>query len=212
MAWLPEDDALSAREQLKPLMTAFAFTSCVPFSNNTPLADQSAAREGVLFRAAAHIVPPDELLIQIEKILGLMTHDVLRYADKKRGQRRALKLVHGADQTTLEGFLLAGDTSAQSWITPLLQDELPAHVYGRALLVPGAIPPIAVVSRGKQVCACFNVTDVAIDAQLVNCQGSAKERLASLQGQLKCGTTCGSCRPQLQRMVRDSMASNLARD
>jgi assimilatory nitrate reductase catalytic subunit len=105
--------------------------------------------------------------------------------------------------------MLAGDTSAQSWIKTLLQDELPAQAYGRALLVPGAKPPIAVVSRGHQVCACFNVTDSAIEAQLGRCSGSAKERLASLQTSLKCGTNCGSCVPQLQRMVRDNMSHTL---
>nr|MDP2191292.1 molybdopterin-dependent oxidoreductase [Rhodoferax sp.] len=212
LAWLPSDRVLAARSNLQQLMARFPFASCVPFSNNAPANGLQLERSGLLFRAAGNEAPADELLHKIETLLNLTGTDILRYADKKRGQRRALKLVHSADQTTLEGFLLAGDTSAQSWITPLLQDELPAHVYGRALLVPGAIPPIAVVSRGKQVCACFNVTDVAIDAQLVNCQGSAKERLASLQGQLKCGTNCGSCRPQLQRMVRDSMASNLVSD
>ena len=88
MAWLPAGESLGARQALKPLMHAFAFTSCVPFANNTALSDQSKAREGVLFRAAAHVVPPDELLVQIERALGLTTHDVLHYADKKRGQRR----------------------------------------------------------------------------------------------------------------------------
>ena len=210
VAWLPNQGLLSAGAELQSLMARFPFASCTPFSNNAAIEAPQLERSGLLFRAAGHEAPTDELLHKIEALLNLTGTDILRYADQKRGQRRALKLVHGADQTTLEGFLLAGDTSAQSWITPLLQDELPAHAYGRALLVPGAMPPIAVVSRGKQVCACFNVTDVAIDAQLANCQGSAKERLTALQGQLKCGTNCGSCRPQLQRMVRDSMASNLA--
>jgi assimilatory nitrate reductase catalytic subunit len=57
-----------------------------------------------------------------------------------------------------------------------------------------------------KVCTCFNVTDVQIDAHLSQDTGplraSGAERLASLQGALKCGTNCGSCVPQLQRMVR----------
>ena len=103
---------------------------------------------------------------------------------------------------TLEGFLLAGDTSAQSWISALLQDEQPAQNYGRALLVPGSTPPVPVISKGKVVCTCFNVTDVAIEEALVRCTGSAPARLAALQGELKCGTNCGSCLPQLQKLVR----------
>ena len=202
MAWLPAGESLTARELLKPLMKAFPFTSCVPFSNNTPLADQGAAREGVLFRAAAHIVPPDDLLIKIEQILGLTTHDVLHYADKKRGQRRTAKLTRIGDHAELTGFLLAGDTSAEAWIKTVLEGELPAQTYGRLLLSPGAKAPVAVEARGKLVCTCLNVTDAAIEGYLDTAQGNEAERLASLQGALKCGTNCGSCVPELKRMVR----------
>ncbi|MBC7647958.1 MAG: molybdopterin-dependent oxidoreductase, partial [Vitreoscilla sp.] len=210
MAWLPAGESLAARNALKPLMKAFPFTSCVPFANNTLLADQGAAREGVLFRAAAHIVPPDELLMQIEKILGLTTHDVLHYADKKRGQRRTAKLTRIADHAELTGFLLAGDTSAEAWIKTVLEGELPAQTYGRLLLSPGAKAPVAVEARGKLVCTCLNVTDATIDGYLVTAQGNEAERLAGLQAALKCGTNCGSCVPELKRMVR-SAPSAIAR-
>ncbi|MDO9167227.1 MAG: molybdopterin dinucleotide binding domain-containing protein, partial [Rhodoferax sp.] len=209
VAWLPAGRLLTARAELQSLMARFPFASCTPFSNNAPADAPMGERSGLLFRAASHDAPADELLQQIETLLSLAGDDVLRYADKKRGQRRAVKLVRGAVDTQLEGFMLAGDTRAQSWIKTLLQDELPAQAYGRALLVPGAKPPIAVVSRGKQVCACFNLTDVAIDEHLGRCSGSAKERLASLQSGLKCGTNCGSCVPELQRMVRASVSPSL---
>jgi assimilatory nitrate reductase catalytic subunit len=181
----------------------------VPFSNNAPPEAPAQERSGLLFRASALEAPDDALLALIESLLNLDSTYVVRYADKKRGQRRAALLQRGDTDTTLEGFLLAGDISAQSWITTLLQDELPAQAYGRALLLPGAQPPVQMVSRGQQVCACFNVTDVAIEAQLSHCQGSSQERLASLQSALKCGTHCGSCVPQLQRMVRATLAASL---
>ncbi len=204
MAWLPAGESLAARNALKPLMLAFPFTSCVPFANNTPLADQGAAREGVLFRAAAHTAPPDDLLMQIEKILGLMTHDVLHYADKKRGQRRTAKLTRVNEHVELTGFLLAGDTSAEAWIKTVLEGELPAQTYGRLLLSPGAKAPVAVEARGGLVCTCLNVTDTAIKDYLVTAQGSEPERLAGLQSALKCGTNCGSCLPEIKRMVRSA--------
>ena len=103
---------------------------------------------------------------------------------------------------SLSGGALAGDTSAQGWISTLLQDEQPAQAYARALMAPGAQPPQAVVSRGKTVCTCFNVTGPAIDAHLAGCSGTDGERLASLQSALKCGTNCGSCVPELKRMVK----------
>ncbi|WP_296696041.1 nitrate reductase [Rhodoferax sp.] len=209
VAWLPQGDVLSTRTALQSLMVHFPFASCVPFSNNAPADAAQGERSGVLFRAAGHEAPSDEQLQAIENLLQLAGTDILRYADKKRGQRRAVKLGHRAGGTMLEGFMLAGDTSAQSWIKTLLQDELPAHTYGRALLVPGAKPPVAVVSRGKTVCTCFNVTDMAIETHLRQCSGSAKERLTSLQDTLKCGTNCGSCVPELQRRVRASVPAEV---
>ena len=215
MAWLPAGESLAARNALKPLMAAFPFTSCVPFSNNTPLADLSGTREGVLFRAAAHVVPPDDLLIQIEKILGLTSQDVLHYVDKKRGQRRTAKLTRVDHQAVLTGFLLAGDTRAEAWIKTVLEGELPAQTYGRLLLSPGSKPPVAVQARGKLVCTCLNVTDTAINAYLQDRAQTGTHqllttddaRLASLQSALKCGTNCASCVPELKRMVRSARST-----
>lgn len=213
MAWLPGDEVLAAREQLKPLMAALPFTSCVPFSNNTALTDQGRERSGLLFRAASHEAPPDELLAKLEATLGLGGAEVLRYADRKKGQRRTMRLVRKGDAAELAGFVLAGDTSAQAWIKTLLQDELPAQAYGRLLLLPGAKPPVAVQSRGKLVCTCLNVSDTAIDEHLALVAGGGgaaghlhtdEERLASLQATLKCGTNCGSCVPELKRRVRSA--------
>ena len=113
-----------------------------------------------------------------------------------------MRLARHGDDTRLEGFLLAGDTRAEAWIRTLLQDELPAQAYGRLLLAPGAKPPVAVQARGKQVCSCFNVTDEAIRTHLEGQGGNDDARLASLQAGLKCGTNCGSCVPELKRMVR----------
>ena len=206
IAWLPDDAALHAREELKELMGQFAFASCTPFGRE---------RSGLLFRAAAYETPDDAVLARIEALLGMGGTHVLRYVDKKRGQRRAVQLVPdnpGGDakgETRLNAFLLAGDTSAQSWIKTLLQDELPAQAYGRMLLVPGAKAPVAVQSRGKQVCTCFNVTDADIGTQLSQCKGNEDQRLAQLQGALKCGTNCGSCLPEVKRMVRLSIPAGL---
>ncbi|MET3441880.1 assimilatory nitrate reductase catalytic subunit [Variovorax paradoxus] len=207
MAWLPPDAALAAHQALKPLMAMFPFATCVPFSGNTP----GEERSGILFRAAAHDAPDDELIDRIEGLLGLRGSDALRYADRRRGQRRVARLVRRADGNAgLEAFLLGGDTSAEAWIGTLLREEIPAQTYGRLLLSPGARAPVAVQSRGQPICTCFNVTDLAIRAELGRCSGTPEERLASLQGTLKCGTNCGSCLPELKRMVRATPVEVLA--
>jgi len=207
IAWLTEDTVLAVRGKLQALMERFAYASCVPFGyGNT----DDYGRNGVLFRAADLQAAPDALLQEIEALLQLDRPEVVRYADSSHGQRRAIRLQRTTTNATLEGFLLAGDTRAQSWMTTLLQDEQPTQSYGRELLAPGATPPVPVMSRGKTVCNCFNVTDSAIESTLANCTGIAADRLETLQATLQCGTHCGSCLPQLQRMVRTSMAADPA--
>ncbi len=195
LGWLPDTQALEAREGLRALMARFPFASCVPFGRD---------RTGVLFRAAAHDAPEPELIDRIEALLGLQTTDALRYVDKRLGQRRTARLAREGDTTRLEAFVLAGDTRAEVWIKPLLQDGLPAAAYGRLLLMPGAKAPLAVVAKGRQVCTCFNVDEDAIQARLARCEGSDDQRLAALQASLQCGTHCGSCVPELRRLVRAS--------
>lgn len=204
MAWLPQDKALLAQQQLRSLMPSFAFASCVPFGREP----HERGLVGVMFRAAAYEAAPEELLTQIEGMLGLRGAEVLRYADKRRGQRRAMRLTRQpSGDTRLEGFVLAGDTAAEAWVKTLLQDEVPAQSYGRLLLVPGAKPPVAVQAKGRQVCTCFNVAEPEILATLGRCSGPADARLAQLQGELKCGTNCGSCVPELKRMLRTQLSA-----
>ncbi|MBQ0920846.1 molybdopterin-dependent oxidoreductase [Hydrogenophaga aromaticivorans] len=193
VAWLTADRALAAQAELRALMPSFEFASCVPFGRE---------RTGMLFRAAAHEAPDVATVERIEALLGLGGTDALRYVDKRLGQRRTARLLRAEGATRLEGFVLAGDVRAEAWIKPLLQDELPAEAYGRLLLMPGAKAPVAVVARGKQVCTCFNVSEDDIGAQLQTSRGSDDQRLAALQSGLKCGTNCGSCIPELRRLVR----------
>ncbi len=201
VAWLPADQALAARERLKALMARFAFASCTPFGRE---------RSGLLFRAAAYDAPDEAVLAEIESLLGLGGADVLRYADRTRGQRRAIQLLgaNAAGERQLNACVLAGDTSAQGWIKTLLQDELPAQAYGRLLLVPSAKPPVAVQERGKQICTCFNVTESAINTQLASGKGNPVQRLAQLQAALPCGTNCGSCLPEVKRLVLQSIPAS----
>jgi assimilatory nitrate reductase catalytic subunit len=206
VAWLPEEHVHTARASLQKLMARFEFATCVPFGREETN-QASTAQRGILFRAAGTYAPDDATLAQIENLLDLGSADVLRYDDKKRGQRRTVRLVRLADgKAQLQGFVLAGDTSAEAWIKTLLQDQLDAQSYGRMLLSPGAKAPVAIQSKGTQVCACFNVTQTQITEQLTSCHGNSESRLAQLQDTLKCGTNCGSCIPQLKKLVRATIA------
>jgi len=206
MAWLPADQVLTARSQLQALMREFTFAVCVPFAGAAP--EGQPESQGLLLRAASDAPIASDLVLRIEAILQLQTGDVLRYADPKRGQRRSVRMQRVADDSYLQAFMLVGDTRAQAWISALLQDEQPAQRYGRSLLLAVSEPPVPVETKGKVVCACFNVRDNAINAQLAESIGSAAMRLGQLQNKLQCGTNCGSCVPELQRMIRMVMPNN----
>jgi len=194
-AWLPEARALALRAALQPLMDRFGYASVVPFGH---------AEHGVLLRAAAAATPPPALVAEIEALFGLGAErpEVLRYDDRRRGQRRAMGLVRDGADARLQAFVLAGDTRAEAWIKALLMQQLPAQAYGRLLLSPEAQAPVALAPAGRQVCTCFNVTEPAIAEVLAGCSGGAAQRLATLQDRLKCGTNCGSCLPALKQLVQ----------
>jgi len=194
-AWLPADAAMATRDRLRALMREFDFASVVPFGQK---------RDGLLLRAAAKAAPDAAVLSAIESAFGLHAEDrsLLRYADPARGQRRTMRLQAVDGGARLETFVLAGDASAEAWIRALLQDELAAEGLTRQLLAPGGQP--MAVSRRRQVCNCFDVDEATIAGRLASCTGSPEQRLASVQETLRCGTQCGSCLPELRRMVRSS--------
>ncbi|OYU73371.1 MAG: hypothetical protein CFE45_37495 [Burkholderiales bacterium PBB5] len=130
---------------------------------------------------------------------------MLRYDARQRGQRRAIGLQRQGGDALLHAFVLAGDVRAEAWIKALLVQQLPAQAYGRQLLRPAAVAPVALATTGRQVCTCLNVGEATIRSTLAVCSGGASQRLAGLQQALGCGTQCGSCLPELRRLVQDSV-------
>ncbi|GAA4428568.1 molybdopterin-dependent oxidoreductase [Acidovorax lacteus] len=211
MAWLPEAEVLRVREALAAHLADWAYAVCVPFASDTPLAEAGQARHGVLLRAADASAPPAAQLAAIEGLLGLRHAQALRYTDPAAGHHRALRLqaAPGALPTAdaaLDAFVLAGDTQAGPWLRGLLLSQAPAAPFGRHLLQARSAPPegAAPPPRAAAVCSCLNVGADAITACLARSPGNDAERLAQLQQQLRCGTQCGSCVPELKRLVRST--------
>ena len=218
MAWLPAGNALVVREAVAALARDFAFFSCVPFGNEGREDGTQGGRHdgtpdghvGVLLRLAdaqapdAALIAP--LIARLEGWFGVQATDTLRYDDASRHQHRAMRVVGGGEGPIqgqrLQAFLMAGQVEAAAWVRPLLQERQPVEALGTRLLSPSAQAPGEVASRGKQVCTCFNVSEPQILAFLPQCQGAAGERLAQLQGALKCGTNCGSCVPALRKLIQ----------
>jgi assimilatory nitrate reductase catalytic subunit len=190
--WIDPAQVLAVQATLRDYMRQFAYASCTLFGRE---------KTGLLFRAADDYPAARELIREIEYRFGLEGESVLRYEDRKRGNSRCIR----AEGGKLSAVSLAGDTSAEHWLKEYLQNEHSVDGLGRMLLIPSAKAPQGFKSRGRIVCNCFNVAeaeiaDVLSRQDIVN-HGTSDALLASLQEKLKCGTNCGSCVPELKKII-----------
>jgi len=167
------------------------------------LGDQ-APRTGLLLRATSAKACSAALQQQVLNLLGLDTPDTLRYQDSERDQLRALRLSppDANGLRNLQGFAVAGDTRSGRWLQDLLEQGLQLNWPARQWLQASSTPPQGSAPVSRQVCSCLNVREDAIIACLQTQSGNEAERLSSLQQHLACGTRCGSCVPELKRLVR----------
>jgi len=226
-AWLPAGEALAVREALRPLLAALPYAALLPFGQEG--AGPVGAQVGVELQAASAQPLPEALCAGIASALGLAGAQLLSYADARSGQRRGVRL---ADDGTLAGLLLAGDTTAAPWMLRWLRERVPARGLGRALLANAPQPPATThAARARSVvCTCNDVDAEAIEAALAKdgawCRaangangaggaggggaggggvadaGAERRALETLQAGLRCGTTCGSCLPAVKAIVR----------
>jgi assimilatory nitrate reductase catalytic subunit len=176
-------------------MKRFAYASCTLFGRE---------RTGVLFRAADDYPAEPALIAEIEARFGIEGPQVLRYDDRRRGNARHIRLAEGR----LEAVSLAGDIAAENWLREYLDGGQPVAALGRLLLSPSATAPQGFKARGRVVCNCHNVAESEIiDALAAQASDTPQEALCSLQQRLKCGTSCGSCVPELKKVIlHESMA------
>jgi len=186
---------LSSLQQLRGLMKQFEYASCGLFGR------QQNGYAGMLIFKAAHTDAPDASLIsEIDAILG-MTDDMplLNYQDAKRGVSKRILVEFtddAASDKVVTGVRLVGETIATEWLKEVMSSGEFTDELRKWALAPLSTPPSAQPSRGKIVCNCLNVSEnEIIDAV------SRGADLITLQNKLKCGTECGSCVPELKKIV-----------
>ena len=189
-----EDDkqpgrALAGLQQLRRHLSAFEYASVGLFGHR---------HEGVIFRAAASVPLSPNFVAEVDAILGLNeTESVLAYEDKRRSVGRRLRIKNGK----LAAVRLSGDAMAKDWLRDWLAEGMSVTHLTRVLLAPAVKPPQGFVPRGRVVCNCLNVSESEILACLNSDAVQSGDRLVALQSKLRCGTKCGSCVPELRRMV-----------
>jgi assimilatory nitrate reductase catalytic subunit len=173
----------------------WAYASVVPFGRD------DGTRLGLRLHVAAAADPGPAAVAALASALGLEAGRLLRYADARAGRDRRIQL----DATgRMSGFLLAGDTAAAGWLLDWLQADRDVGSSAGALLAGGKAPPAAAgPGRGAVVCSCNDVAEAEIARALQACaQADPGTQLAAVQRATRCGTTCGSCLPALQRRLQ----------
>ena len=125
--------------------------------------------------------------------------EAIRYADARRGVSRTALLVGGR----LAGVMFLGPAAAapkwsvlaDSWSAPAIDKS------GRRAILSGKRLD-GTADEGPNVCACFGVPHGRIAAAVAAGADSA----AAVGQRLKAGTNCGSCLPEIRRIIAEAAA------
>ena len=177
-----EEMELMAR--LQPLLERFDYATLGLFGRDRP---------AVLLRAASAKPVAESLVEEIDALLDFDAAKTLSYADARRGVSKRVMIEQGC----VTAARLTGETAARDWLKEAISEGLPAEAVRQWVLAPVAAMPTARATRGRIVCTCENVGEREIEALVA--QGAGLE---ALKGELRCGTGCGSCVPELNRMLK----------
>ena len=129
------------------------------------------------------------------------TESILAYCDQSLGQHRFVEF----DGNALRGALFIAPTPVQvsrSWARDLLSQEF--HEPEKRLRLLAARAGADQPNRGAIVCSCFSVGANQITDAL--CAGSC-ETLDDVGAATQAGTNCGSCRPEIRRLIDETRLS-----
>jgi assimilatory nitrate reductase catalytic subunit len=124
-------------------------------------------------------------LASIDALLGL-DGGTLLHRDPKRGIEKRVRIQGGM----LTAFRLTGDLASAGHFRQAMLAH--SEVTDEGLLLEQPVP----TATGRAVCACYGVREAEIRAAV-----AAGADLARLQKELRCGTSCGSCLPELRRLA-----------
>ena len=171
-------------EALRPLFEGLGYAS---FS----LAGRD--RPALVIQAAARRAPDAELMQSIDRLLHLDEGPVLAYDDPLRFVGKRVRLEDGR----LVAVRLAGETAARQWLKALWLEGSANPALRRWLLAPFSTPPHGgSMTSDRVLCNCMNVGQQAVRDGIA--QGLD---LQALKQTLGCGTSCGSCVPEIKRLL-----------
>ncbi|MCR2746197.1 nitrate reductase [Limnobacter parvus] len=194
-------------QKARALYSEFDAAVCVPVGRE---------QTGVLFRAASANAPAKEIIDQLQTLFECDGSDVLVYSDPKTDARRRIGVkVAGTPQAqtaTLSKVFLAGNIESEGWLRNYFDQQLDVMPIRSFLLAPASQPPGVQTEVVRMVCNCVGVSEQSIQANIaIACaktpNASENDLLGVLQGTLKCGTQCGSCAPEIRKLIRAQVSA-----
>jgi assimilatory nitrate reductase catalytic subunit len=183
LAAAAHETVLSWRERLTPLIDDLDYAVLTLDGRERPL---------VALRLALAEPLPAARVEQIARALDMPEEACLAYLDPAKSVIKRARI----DEDHLTGILLAGEDQAGNWLRAAMKDGVPLDALRRWIFAPRAEPPVAAAAPRKVICNCLDVSEEEIKREI-----AAGAHLSALQEKLKCGTSCGSCVPEIKRML-----------
>lgn len=175
-------DALMLRAAVQPLLAERRYASI------------RVEADDLIVVTAADVEADASWIERLHDALGLARgDDLLEYRDARRG--RAQRVAWSGQ--FVDGFLVTGETSAASALIEQIRTaqawDGPRHAI---VLLGGDGTQRTRTPRDRVVCNCKQVTQSQIEHAIG--EGAALDELKSTLG---CGSVCGSCVPEIKRML-----------
>ena len=169
--------------RMHPMLSEFTYAAIGLFGRDQP---------AMILRAAHERAVGDGIIEEIDRLCEFDDACSLVYTDARRGISKRVMVENGH----LTGVRLTGETAARDWLKDIMAQGVTAEAVRPWVLAPVSAPPAGGTNRGRVICNCLDVAEDEIRAEV----GRGSD-LAALQAKLKCGTECGSCLPELKRLL-----------
>ena len=172
--------------RLQPYLKRFAYASL----------GLAGREQCVVVLRAATVAPMAEAdLAELDRLLGLDDpRTTMSFVDTGSGVSKRARIVDGR----IAAVRLYGEVAAVDWLKQFMAQAADVQALRAWLLAPLTAPPQAAQGHGRIVCNCKNVSEAEIKQAVA--EGAD---LDVLKNRLRCGTECGSCVPELKRLLAE---------
>ena len=151
---------------------------------------------------ASAVVPAADSVAELDRMFGLSReNETAVYCDATRGVEKRARF----SGNLLTALRVTGELTGAARLKQAMLAGSDIAQLRLRLLAPLADLAGLPQARGRTICSCLNVGEEEICNAI-----AAGHELAGLQATLKCGTQCGSCVPELKRLLADVGPSSVA--